>query len=58
MTKENKTNFLTNKRINFTKFKISQKIKLSDFGISRIGKKPKDKRLNYGILYYIYEILK
>ena len=58
MTKEKEINYLTNKRINFNKFKISQKIKLSDFGISRIGKKPKDKRLNYGILYYIYEILK
>ena len=58
MTKEKEINYLTNKRINFNKFKISQKIKLSDFGISRIGKKQKDKRLNYGILYYIYEILK
>ena len=48
---------LTNKRINFTNFKISPKVRLSDFGIKFIGKKEIHSEIKYGILFYIYEII-
>lgn len=49
--------YLTNKRINFTNFKISPKVRLSDFGIKHIEKKEIHSELKYGILFYIYEII-
>ena len=49
--------YLTNNRINFTNFKISPTVRLSDFGIKHIEKKEKHSELKYGILFYIYEII-
>ena len=57
ISRDKKSNYLTNKRANFTHFKISTKVKLADFGIKHISKKQKESFLKYGILYYIYEIL-
>ena len=48
---------LTNKRINFTNFKISPKVRLSDFGIKYISKKEIHSEIKYGILFYICEII-
>ena len=49
--------FLSNKRINFSNFKIETTVKLSDFDIKHISKKEVHTELKYGILFYIYEIL-
>lgn len=48
--------YFTNKRINFTNFKISPRVRLSDFGIKHIQRKEIHSELKYGILSYIYEI--
>ena len=50
--------YFTNKRANFINFKITPKVRLSDFGISFISKKHEHSELKNGILYYIYKILK
>ena len=53
----NEEEYLSNKRSKFTKFEISQKMKLNDFGIKIISKKEVHREMKYGILYYIYKIL-
>ena len=53
----NESEYMENKRINFTHFKIEPKIRLSDFGIEKISEKEIHKELKYGILFYIYKIL-
>ena len=50
--------YLTNKRVNFTNFKIITRIKLHDFGIVFISKEPAHIELKNGILFYIYKIKK
>ena len=54
----NEKYYLTNKRINFTNFKILPKVRLTEFGINHISKKEVHSELKYGILFYIYEIKK
>ena len=49
--------FLSNKRKNFTNFKLYSKVKLNNYGIKHISKTEKRRELKYGILYYIYQIL-
>ena len=53
----NESEYIENKRINFTHFKIEPKVRLSDFGIEKISEKEIHKELKYGILFYIYKIL-
>jgi hypothetical protein len=50
--------YLTNKRVNFTNFKIITRVKLHDFGIVFISKEPAHIELKNGILFYIYKIKK
>ena len=49
--------FLSNKRKNFTNFKLYSKVILKTFDITHISKTEKSRVLKYGTLYYIYPIL-